>query len=128
MFRTAIAGSLPKPAWLAETHKLWPKWRQEGAELARAQRDATLLWLKIQEDAGIECGRFTGGLRCDIERRASGAHEVGPPRIEANASHEVDTTCCRMVPLRPSNDSSGVSQKTKAADICPRPGIAFPLG
>jgi 5-methyltetrahydropteroyltriglutamate--homocysteine methyltransferase len=55
LFPTTIAGSLPKPGWLAETHKLWPKWRQEGAELARAQRDATLLWLKIQEDAGIDC-------------------------------------------------------------------------
>jgi 5-methyltetrahydropteroyltriglutamate--homocysteine methyltransferase len=55
LFPTTIAGSLPKPGWLAETHKLWPKWRQEGAELARAKRDATLLWLKIQEDAGIDC-------------------------------------------------------------------------
>ena len=26
MFTTAIAGSLPKPAWLAETEKLWPQW------------------------------------------------------------------------------------------------------
>ena len=25
MFDTAIAGSLPKPAWLAETEKLWPQ-------------------------------------------------------------------------------------------------------
>ena len=24
LFPTAIAGSLPKPAWLAETQKLWP--------------------------------------------------------------------------------------------------------
>ncbi len=55
LFPTTIAGSLPKPGWLAETHKLWPKWRQEGAELARAQRDATLLWVKLQEDAGIDC-------------------------------------------------------------------------
>jgi 5-methyltetrahydropteroyltriglutamate--homocysteine methyltransferase len=55
LFPTTIAGSLPKPGWLAETHKLWPKWRQEGAELARAKRDATLLWLKIQEDSGIDC-------------------------------------------------------------------------
>ena len=53
MFRTAIAGSLPKPAWLAETHKLWPQWRSEGAELADAKRDATLLWIKAQEDAGL---------------------------------------------------------------------------
>ena len=53
MFRTAIAGSLPKPAWLAETQKLWPQWRGEGAELAAAKRDATLLWIKAQEDAGL---------------------------------------------------------------------------
>ena len=53
MFRTAIAGSLPKPAWLAETQKLWPQWRSQGAELAAAKRDATLLWIKAQEDAGL---------------------------------------------------------------------------
>ena len=54
MFETTIAGSLPKPGWLAETHKLWPQWRAEGAELARLKRDATLLWLKEQEDAGLD--------------------------------------------------------------------------
>jgi 5-methyltetrahydropteroyltriglutamate--homocysteine methyltransferase len=53
MFDTTIAGSLPKPAWLAETGKLWPKWQQEGADLARAKLDATLLWVKVQEDAGL---------------------------------------------------------------------------
>jgi 5-methyltetrahydropteroyltriglutamate--homocysteine methyltransferase len=53
MFRTAIAGSLPKPAWLAETDKLWPQWRAEGAPLAEAKRDATLMWIKTQEDAGM---------------------------------------------------------------------------
>ena len=53
MFDTAIAGSLPKPAWLAETEKLWPQWRSQGPELARAKLDATLLWIKVQEDAGL---------------------------------------------------------------------------
>jgi 5-methyltetrahydropteroyltriglutamate--homocysteine methyltransferase len=53
MFQTAIAGSLPKPGWLAETGKLWPRWRAEGAERTRAQLDATLLWIKFQEDAGL---------------------------------------------------------------------------
>ena len=52
MFETSIAGSLPKPAWLAETHKLWPQWRAEGAALQQAKADATLLWIKAQEDAG----------------------------------------------------------------------------
>src|ERR671915_1855697 len=54
MFETTIAGSLPKPAWLAETGKLWPAWRAQGSELEHAKRDATLLWLKEQEDAGID--------------------------------------------------------------------------
>ena len=54
MLETTIAGSLPKPGWLAETNKLWPSWRAAGAELERAKRDATLLWLKEQEDAGID--------------------------------------------------------------------------
>jgi 5-methyltetrahydropteroyltriglutamate--homocysteine methyltransferase len=54
MFETTIAGSLPKPGWLAETHKLWPRWKLEGSALAEAKGDATLLWLKAQEDAGID--------------------------------------------------------------------------
>ncbi len=54
MFRTAIAGSLPKPAWLAETQKLWPQWKAQGAELDAAKLDATLLWIKTQEDAGLD--------------------------------------------------------------------------
>ena len=54
MFRTAIAGSLPKPSWLAETHKLWPQWRAQGEELAQAKLDATRLWIKAQEDAGLD--------------------------------------------------------------------------
>jgi 5-methyltetrahydropteroyltriglutamate--homocysteine methyltransferase len=54
MFDTAIAGSLPKPAWLAETQKLWPQWKCSGPELAQAKLDATLLWIKEQEDAGLD--------------------------------------------------------------------------
>ena len=54
MFRTAIAGSLPKPDWLAETHKLWPQWKAQGDALTQAKIDATLLWVKLQEDAGLE--------------------------------------------------------------------------
>ena len=54
MFETATAGSLPKPAWLAETEKLWPTWRADGAELAQAKLDATLLCIKAQEDAGLD--------------------------------------------------------------------------
>ncbi|HVE54667.1 MAG TPA: methionine synthase [Ramlibacter sp.] len=54
MFPTTIAGSLPKPGWLAETHKLWPQWRAQGEALREAKADATLLWIKAQEDAGLD--------------------------------------------------------------------------
>src|SRR3954469_25119238 len=54
MLKTTIAGSLPKPEWLAEPKKLWPAWRGAGAALERAKRDATLLWLKEQEAAGLD--------------------------------------------------------------------------
>jgi 5-methyltetrahydropteroyltriglutamate--homocysteine methyltransferase len=54
MFETAIAGSLPKPSWLAETNKLWPQWKLSGDALAEGKRDATLLWVTSQEDAGID--------------------------------------------------------------------------
>ena len=54
MFPSTLAGSLPKPAWLAETHRLWPRWKMDGAELAQAKLDATLLWIKAQEDAGLD--------------------------------------------------------------------------
>jgi 5-methyltetrahydropteroyltriglutamate--homocysteine methyltransferase len=54
MLETTIAGSLPKPAWLAKPRMLWAPWRLEGEALAEAKRDATLLMLKEQEDAGID--------------------------------------------------------------------------
>ena len=54
MFETAIAGSLPKPSWLAETNKLWPEWALADEALDEGKRDATLLWIKSQEDAGID--------------------------------------------------------------------------
>ena len=54
LFPTSIAGSLPKPAWLSETNKLWPQWRAEGEALLAAKQDATLLWIKAQEDAGVD--------------------------------------------------------------------------
>ena len=54
LFPTTVAGSLPKPAWLAEPNKLWPKWQLAGDALAQAKLDATLLAIKVQEDAGID--------------------------------------------------------------------------
>ena len=54
MFETTIAGSLPKPAWLAEPDRLWAPWRLASDELQGAKLDATLLALKLQEDCGID--------------------------------------------------------------------------
>ncbi|WGD55771.1 methionine synthase [Bradyrhizobium sp. CB1650] len=54
LFPTTIAGSLPKPEWLAEPNMLWAPWKSKGDELARAKRDATMLAVKVQEDAGID--------------------------------------------------------------------------
>ena len=54
MIETTVAGSLPKPSWLAEPEKLWAAWKLDGNELVEGQQDAALAWIKIQEDAGID--------------------------------------------------------------------------
>src|SRR5437016_11045763 len=54
MLLTTIAGSLPKPAWLAEPERLWAPWRLPPERLAEGQRDAVLAALKEQEAAGID--------------------------------------------------------------------------
>jgi 5-methyltetrahydropteroyltriglutamate--homocysteine methyltransferase len=54
LFPTTVAGSLPKPSWLAEPDKLWPAWRLDGADLEAGKLDATLLAVKLQEDCGID--------------------------------------------------------------------------
>src|SRR4030095_12356190 len=32
----------------------WARWKSKGADLARAKRDATILAVKLQEDAGVD--------------------------------------------------------------------------
>jgi 5-methyltetrahydropteroyltriglutamate--homocysteine methyltransferase len=54
LFPATIAGSLPKPSWLAETERLWPQWRQSGDALAEAKRDAIRIAIYEQERAGID--------------------------------------------------------------------------
>jgi 5-methyltetrahydropteroyltriglutamate--homocysteine methyltransferase len=54
MLRTTIAGSLPKPGWLAEPLKLWAPWKLDGAARDEGKRDAVLAWLKLQEESGID--------------------------------------------------------------------------
>jgi len=54
LLQTTIAGSLPKPAWLAAPNELWAPWRLEGDALAEGKRDAVRLVLADQEQAGID--------------------------------------------------------------------------
>ena len=36
LLQTTIAGSLPKPAWLAQPNQLWAPWLLDGAALDEA--------------------------------------------------------------------------------------------
>jgi 5-methyltetrahydropteroyltriglutamate--homocysteine methyltransferase len=54
VLKTTIAGSLPKPAWLATPQMLWAPWLLEGRALEEGKRDAVVLALREQEDAGID--------------------------------------------------------------------------
>jgi len=54
MLTTTIAGSLPKPSWLAKPGVLWAPWSLTGPALAEAKRDAVLVALREQEAAGID--------------------------------------------------------------------------
>ncbi len=54
LLQTTIAGSLPKPSWLAPPNQLWAPWLLEGDQLAEAKRDAVRLAVSDQERAGID--------------------------------------------------------------------------
>jgi 5-methyltetrahydropteroyltriglutamate--homocysteine methyltransferase len=54
LLATTIAGSLPKPASLAEPNQLWAPWKLEGDALAQGKQDAVRLALFDQEHAGID--------------------------------------------------------------------------
>ncbi len=54
MLRTTLAGSLPKPTWLAEPQRLWAPWKLSGPDLEQGKLDATILAIKLQEDAGLD--------------------------------------------------------------------------
>ena len=48
------AGSLPKPAWLAQPETLWSPWKLEGDALVEGKQDALLLSLQDQLRAGVD--------------------------------------------------------------------------
>ena len=67
MFDTTIAGSLPKPAWLAETRKLWPQWTCQGEDLAQAKRDARAAALAARgQDPTFGDGSLKAGAAMEV--------------------------------------------------------------
>jgi 5-methyltetrahydropteroyltriglutamate--homocysteine methyltransferase len=54
LLQTTIAGSLPKPEWLARPGELWAPWLLDGEALLQGKRDAVRLALLDQEHAGID--------------------------------------------------------------------------
>ena len=82
MFETSIAGSLPKPAWLAETNKLWPQWRAEGDALLQAKADASqagaIPWLLLSASSVGSTGRFTAVTAIQRVNTQGGVAPQGP--------------------------------------------------
>lgn len=55
LLQTTLAGSLPKPAWLAEPEVLWAPWATSSPERRlEAMRDATRLAVEDQEKSGLD--------------------------------------------------------------------------
>ena len=51
---TSIAGSLPKPSWLAQPETLWSPWKLDGDELTQGKQDALRLSLLNQRQSGVD--------------------------------------------------------------------------
>ncbi|MEB6564085.1 methionine synthase [Acinetobacter towneri] len=51
---TSTAGSLPKPAWLAEPEKLWSPWKLQDEQLLEGKQDALIVALHEQQQAGLD--------------------------------------------------------------------------
>ena len=54
LLRTTIAGSLPRPVWLAEPEALKGAWKLSGEELEDGKRRAATEWIAHQEEANID--------------------------------------------------------------------------
>src|SRR4029079_2157916 len=54
LLRTTLAGSLPKPAWLAEPEALWAAWKLEGRALDEGKHDAGCVVLADVKRGGID--------------------------------------------------------------------------
>ena len=84
MLETTIAGSLPKPSWLADPNKLWPSWRLDGEALAEAKRDATLLGSRSRKTPASTSSP-TASSRANIS--CTGSWQRSPASTSPNASN-----------------------------------------
>jgi len=100
LFKTTVAGSLPKPFWLAEPEKLWAPWRHEGAELESTwnePKDRMLMlsvpiekapnraaYIEVNFEAGVPVGlngkKMDGIKLIDTLNRLGGKHGIGQVR------------------------------------------------
>jgi 5-methyltetrahydropteroyltriglutamate--homocysteine methyltransferase len=102
LFPTSLVGSYPQPDWLIDRERLGDRlpprvrarelWRVEPAYLEQAQRDATLLAIRAQEEAGLDIltdgeicresysNRFATALDgVDIDNPGTGMDRSGQP-------------------------------------------------
>jgi 5-methyltetrahydropteroyltriglutamate--homocysteine methyltransferase len=102
LFPTSLVGSYPQPDWLIDRERLRDRlpprvrarelWRVEPAYLEQAQRDATLLAIRAQEEAGLDIltdgeicresysNRFATALDgVDIDKPGTGMDRSGHP-------------------------------------------------
>ncbi|QHJ11573.1 2-hydroxypropyl-CoM lyase [Paraglaciecola mesophila] len=49
-----IAGSLPKPSWLAQPETLWSPWKLQNEELVQGKQDALRLSMLNQQQTGVD--------------------------------------------------------------------------
>ena len=123
---TTIAGSLPKPGWLAETERLWPSWRLDGAVLDEAKRDAVRLAVFEQDLAGIDVVTdgeqtrrhfvhgFLEGLE-GIDRTRLVRRGIRADRYEADCPSIVGGMCMRNQRFPPGGGTAAVFSHTSSA-------------
>ena len=95
MLKTSIAGSLPRPGWLAEPETLKGAWKLSGQALEDGKRKAATDWLRHQEEAGMNdaykdylCEYPFGGQHWAFTIRAA-SHDEAEARLKAIGWGEV---------------------------------------
>ena len=130
LFPTTIAGSLPKPAWLAEPETLWAPWQLEGEALEQGKRDAVRLALFDQEHAGIDIvsdgeqtrrhfvTTFIEGLDgVDFANRKIGAHPQPLRRRRADGGRSGGAQAARSTSRMPGSCASETTRRSSTR--CP---------